>query len=100
MWISQNIRYRPISDESHTTFSEPDGVFLPYGFCSYAPSDEQALVIPTNCGEVAVGYKMKPQAIMPGEVTLFSKGGAYITLKNDGSVIINGLTITPQGTIE
>jgi hypothetical protein len=37
---------------------------------------------------------------MPGEVILFSQGGAYITLKNDGSVVINGLTITPEGTIE
>jgi phage gp45-like len=100
MWISQNIRYRPVSDPSHTTYSKPDEVYAPYGFCSYAPSGEKALIIPTNSGDAAVGYKMSVRYIMPGEVMLFSQGGAYITLKNDGSVIINGLTITPEGTIE
>ena len=35
-----------------------------------------------------------------GEVELRSLGGAYILLKNNGDVVINGLVINRQGVIE
>lgn len=99
MWISQNIRYRPINDTPYTKSSSADGVYTPFGFSSVAPSGEKALIIPTPNGEMIAGYKMRPRVLESGEVELFSQGGAYILLKNDGSVVINGLTISTRGEI-
>lgn len=100
MWISQNIRYRPINETPYTKSSSADGVYTPFGFSSVAPTGENALVIPTQNGEMIAGYKMRTRALSKGEVEIFSNGGAYILLKNDGSVVINGLTISPSGEIE
>ena len=100
MWISQNIRYRPLNDKPYTKSSSADGVYTPFGFSSVAPTGENALVIPTQNGEMIAGYKMRTRVLEEGEVELFSKGGAYIILKNNGSVVINGLTISIRGEIE
>lgn len=49
---------------------------------------------------VAVGT-IVDEEIEPGEVELYSIGGAKVQLKNDGSVIINGhFKINPDGTTE
>lgn len=100
MWISQNIRYRPLNDPPYTKTSSTDEVYTPFGFSSVAPIGEKALVIPTPNGEMIAGYKMRRRVLEEGEVELFSQGGAYILLKNDGSVVINGLTISARGEIE
>lgn len=39
---------------------------------------------------MAVSVPQGTEAVMPGEVRLFSAGGAEIVLKLDGTVVING----------
>lgn len=73
-------------------------VFAPYGFCSIPPDGEQALMLPVGEGYVCVGVRSQGGQLLPGEVMLSACGG-YIHLKQDGSVEINGLVITPQGQV-
>lgn len=66
-------------------------VVAPYGVASIPPVDEDALVVPFEGGEACVGVITNPsEKIEYGELMLYSKGGASIILKNDGSVLING----------
>ncbi len=67
--------------------------FLPYGIESVPPNGSRAVAVPTGrtlcvCGTQTEG-KLE---LEPGEIGLFSSGGASIVLKNDGSVVINGRT--------
>ena len=63
---------------------------LPYGIVSVPPTGERAVVLPLDDGEVSIGVVQNSVALEEGEIMLFSKGGASITLKNDGKVYING----------
>lgn len=49
--------------------------------------------------EVCAGVLCQSEKIEPGELSLSSSGGANIHLKADGSVVINGLTITSDGQL-
>ena len=63
----------------------------------YVPQgNEDAVVISTDGGRVCLGVKIPANDyhLSPGELALYSAGGASIILKNNGSVIINGHTMT------
>ena len=72
---------------------------MPYGYCSRAPVGEEVLVLPCADGNAVLGTAAKSTALASGEVQITSKGGACILLKNDGSVVINSLTIDKEGRI-
>ncbi|MEE0956731.1 MAG: hypothetical protein UH734_01435 [Ruminococcus sp.] len=63
---------------------------FPYGIVSIPPEGHSAVVLPLEDGEVALGVTDNSAAVEPGEVALFSKGGASLVLKNNGDVVING----------
>lgn len=63
---------------------------FPYGLVSVPPSGEQAVVLPLDEGEVGLGVIANGVGLEPGELMLYSKGGASVILKNDGRVLING----------
>lgn len=60
---------------------------LPYGIASSPPAGEQAVMLSGLCVGVTA---VQDARLQPGEVLLFSSGGAEIHLKNDGTVVING----------
>lgn len=60
---------------------------LPYGIASVPPAGEQAVMLSGLCVGVAT---VQDARLEPGELLLFSSGGAEIHLKNDGTVVING----------
>ncbi len=65
--------------------------FLPYGVESVPPEGEKTAVVPAGRTLCCVGVEAKRvHSLEPGEIALYSKGGASIILKNDGRVIING----------
>jgi hypothetical protein len=74
--------------------------YSPYGYSSLAPVGEEIIILPSSDGQVAVGVKNFCESIESGEVKITSKGGAYIILKNDGSVVINSLVIDKNGVIK
>jgi len=63
---------------------------FPYGLVSVPPAGEQAVVLPLDGGEVGLGVISQATDLEPGELMLFSKGGASVVLKNNGKVLING----------
>lgn len=63
---------------------------LPFGVVSVPPKGEQAVVLALDGSEVGLGVISDASGLEEGEVMLYSKGGASIVLKNNGSVMING----------
>ena len=68
------------------------------GFCPrrslgdrlYAPGCGAGLLVNSTEGMVCAGAVVEETALEPGELLLFSQGGARIYLKNSGEVVING----------
>lgn len=65
-------------------------IVSPCGIAYIPPEGEMSVVMSTPDGEVCVGTIAPDMGLKPGEVMLFSKGGATIKLGNDGNVYING----------
>lgn len=58
----------------------------PYGMAVSVPQGTEAVMT----GGVCLGVVNDAGTLLPGEVRLFSTGGAEIVLKLDGTVVING----------
>ncbi len=68
------------------------GLVAPAGMVYIPPSDSDAVVVQTDSGRMCLGIRMS-QSLSPmeaGELMIYSQGGASITLKNNGNVIISG----------
>lgn len=62
----------------------------PYGVVSVPPKGENAVVLPLKDCRICLGTLSESKELEPGELVLFSKGGAEIYLCNNGKVYING----------
>ena len=66
-------------------------IAAPFGIISIPPNGSKAVVTPTEQGFVYTGtLNQQSDGLEPGELMLYSCGGAKIVLKNDGKVLING----------
>ena len=65
-------------------------IAAPFGIAYVPPEGEKSVVVSTPDGEVCMGTISPDKELNPGEIMLFSKGGATIKLSNDGNVYING----------
>ena len=65
----------------------------PFGIISVPPVGAKAVVTPTEQGFIYTGVIGQNAELEPGELMLYSSGGANIVLKNDGQVLINGTSI-------
>ena len=66
-------------------------ICMPYGVASVPPVNSEAVVMPVGSSAVVCGVVGDNMITLnSGEVGLYSKGGASIVLKNDGTVVING----------
>lgn len=115
MWLSKMLCVSDTAgkaEKGRVTLSEPDSFeagssvtsrninsYAPYGYNSLAPVGEEIILVPSSDGQVAIGTKNNSTSLESGEVKIASKGGAYIILKNDGSVIINSIIIDENGVI-
>lgn len=74
-------------------------LILPYGFVGVPPEGVDVALMTvggvTGCAGVIAPAGDTP----PGEVCLRSQGGAEIRLCNDGSIRLNGVTITRDGAV-
>lgn len=73
-------------------------VYSPYGVESVPVNGSDVLLVPYLDGYAMCGCKAQSGGLQKGEVHISSFGGASILLKNNGDVVINGLTIKPDGT--
>lgn len=73
-------------------------VYSPYGMESVPINGSDVLLVPYLDGYAMCGCKASNSGLQKGEVRISSFGGASILLKNNGDVVINGLTIKSDGT--
>ena len=67
---------------------------------AYQPREEdQLLALDSDGGTVCAGVRMDLTGLEPGELRLGWPGGACILLRKDGSILLNGAVITPQGEL-
>lgn len=64
----------------------------PWGIAYLPPAGARAVVVGGGQQPVCAGTIVESSELEPGELLLFSAGGARICLKNSGDVIINGQT--------
>ena len=75
-------------------------IIAPYGIRSKPVVGKQALIIPSSEQKYAVpGVVCTLEDLQSGEIELKASSGAYIKLKSNGEVIINGMRITANGQI-
>lgn len=114
MWISKKI-----ADSSATRLAEKGKVtlssnefevsstisqrsmesFAPYGYNSKAPIGEEVMLLPSVDGQAVIGSLCNNDTLESGEIKITSKGGAYILLKNDGTIELNSVVVTKEGAI-
>lgn len=63
-------------------------VAVPFGMAVCVPQGEKVVMLPES--GVCLGAVNDAGGLQPGEVRLFSSGGAEILLRADGAVVING----------
>ena len=107
MWMSKCLSERQKSstpEKGKVTLSsgqlEAGSTLMSRGIQSNPPVGESVMIIPSNSGQALVGTLCKAESLETGEVRLSSLGGAVILLKNDGSIVLNGLVINKHGVIE
>lgn len=70
----------------------------PWGIAWAPPNAASAVVVSTtDGGRACVGAVSENRGLAPGELKLFSAGGAEIYLKNSGEVVINGHVFAAGG---
>ncbi len=110
MWISRQMidakAQKPSADVARVTGNcKANGVneyrglpFAgPWGIAYLPPNAAQAVVVSTNAGDACIGAFAQEKGLEPGELMLFSAGGAEIYLKNNGDIEINGQIFTKGG---
>lgn len=65
-------------------------IVAPYGIVYNPPENEKSAILDVGGSYMCVGVVAPYKELQPGELMLYSKGGASIVLKNDGTVLING----------
>lgn len=86
--------------EAVSTGTERDiSIYSAYGYSFSLPAGAQMLLSSDGGQQAAIGVLMDGGNIEQGEIKITSASGAYIHLKNDGSVVINGRKINKDGVI-
>ncbi|MBQ8859994.1 MAG: hypothetical protein IJ015_01490 [Ruminococcus sp.] len=65
-------------------------IVAPYGVVYNPPENEKSAIFNIDGRFMCLGVESPCENLLPGELMLYSKGGASIVLKNDGTVLING----------
>ena len=103
MWISQKIiaaqSAKPSAELAKMTGSaaaqgvnEYRGLPFagPWGIAYLPPDAAQAVIVSTSAGDACIGTMAAGRDLKPGELLLYSSGGAELYLKNNGDIVING----------
>lgn len=69
----------------------------PYGIESNPPKGAKSVIIPLEHTGLCIGICNESNDLQPGELKLFSSGGAELLLKNDGSIAVTCKSFTING---
>ncbi len=73
--------------------------YAPYGYSFCVPKGERLLLTQGGGEQVCIGVENDCSSLEYGEIKITSLSGAYIHLKNDGNIVLNGLTVSKEGKI-
>lgn len=73
--------------------------YAPYGYNFCVPKGEKLLLTQGGGEQVCIGVESDSSNMECGEIKIISLSGAYIYLKNDGIIVLNGLKISKEGKI-
>lgn len=65
----------------------------PPGVAFVPVQGSDAVVLPVGSGSLCIGCIMPQKDLQPGEIMLYSSGGATLVLKNDGTIVANNKVI-------
>ncbi len=110
MWISQQMiaaqAKKPAADVARVTgpgSAQGENEYRatpfagPWGIAYQPPNAAQTVIVSTSAGDTCIGALAEDRGIRPGELMLFSSGGAEIYLKNNGEIEINGQIFKAKG---
>ncbi len=116
MWISEQISKGQPQTENQTGKSTLNSngsveitstgvcrdveLYSPYGYSFSLPVGQNVLLTRCDGAQAGLGVALSSNALAQGEIKITALSGAYIHLKQDGSVVINGLKINKNGVIE
>lgn len=84
---SNTVNVQNSSEYRNISFVVPRGV-------AYSPLDgDKTVIIPVGDKYICSGVIAEDKNLQPGEIMLYSAGGASLVLKNDGKVFINGVEV-------
>lgn len=109
MWISEKMAASRIAESTVTSGEVTGGqdariaaqgeseyrrlaLAAPWGIAYLPPAGARAVILGGAENPVCAGTIVEAGGLEPGELLLFSAGGARICLKNSGEVVINGQT--------
>mgnify|MGYP000859429277 FL=1 len=111
MWISQKIITaqaakssadvaKMTGDSAAQGMSEYRGLPFagPWGIAYQPPNAAQAVIVTTSAGDACIGTLAAERGLKPGELLLYSSGGAELYLKNNGDIVINGQVFHKEET--
>lgn len=88
------------SDVSATISQRNIEFYSPYGYRFSLPNNINVLLAHDAGKQYGIGVLQRGDELESGEIKIIAQSGAYIHLKNDGSVVINGLEIGKDGVIK
>ena len=74
-------------------------LFAPYGYAAFPVGEQQLLMLESQGSDLCAGMLQSADTLQPGEIRIAAASGGYLQLCCDGSVVINGLTITADGQL-
>ena len=73
--------------------------FAPRGIAYLPAVGDNVLLLPVEGRDTCVGVLASTAGLRPGELRLFSSGGASILLASNGEIHLNGAVITQDGRV-
>lgn len=75
-------------------------MYAPYGYSFSLPAGNNVLLAKGDGGQIGIGVSVDSNELKTGEIKITSSSGGYIHIRQDGSVVINGLIINRNGEME
>ena len=109
MWISKQIvkeSSEPYAQTGKSTLNNNGGVnrdlklVSPYGYSFSLPAGTGLLLMKADGSQLGIGVPANDSSLKTGEIKITSKSGAFIHLRDDGSISLNGLIINNNGVID
>ena len=72
----------------------------PYGYSFSLPAGTGLLLMKADGSQLGIGVPANNNNLKTGEIKITSESGAFIHLRDDGNISLNGLIINSSGVIE